>query len=46
MKKMLKAIFLKLGGALCALAMILATNSVQNTCLYITYQPDVPELNF
>ena len=46
MKKMLKPIFLKFGSALCALAMLLATNSVQNTCLYITYQPDVPEWNF
>lgn len=34
---------MKLAGSVAALAMVCAVANVNNTCLFIAYQPDVPE---
>lgn len=33
----------KAGGLLCVIAMLMAVISVNNTCCFSAYQPDVPE---
>lgn len=33
----------KLGRLVASLALLLATYSVNSTCLFMTYQPDIPE---
>lgn len=33
----------KLGHLLASLALLLATYSVNSTCLFMTYQPEVPD---
>ena len=42
MKKVMSNVFVKFGTSICALALSLATLSVQTTCLFASYQPDVP----
>lgn len=42
MKEHISGIILKLASAVSALAETTATNNLQNTCLFLTYQPDVP----
>lgn len=34
---------IKLAGAVASLAMICATFNLNSTCLFLAYQPDVPE---
>lgn len=43
MKARLKHIFLWLGGVMAVLARRTAAASVNSTCFYTAYQPDVPE---
>ena len=43
MKKVMNLFAWKLGGAACLLAMLTALISVNNTCRFTAYQPDVPE---
>lgn len=43
MKAMVRSILVKLSGALASAAMFLAVSSVNNTCCFMLYQPDVPE---
>lgn len=33
----------KLAGSVAALAMVCAVSNLSSTCLFLTYQPDVPE---
>ena len=34
---------MKLAGSVAALAMVCAVSNLNSTCLFLTYQPDVPE---
>lgn len=43
MKARVGRIFLWLGGVMAVLAQRTATTSVNSTCFYTAYQPDVPE---
>lgn len=43
MKVMVERILLWFGGAMAVLARRTATASVNSTCFYTAYQPDVPE---
>ena len=43
MKEMVERIFLWLGGVMAVLARHTATVSVNSTCFYTAYQPDVPD---
>lgn len=43
MKAMVNHTMVKLGTLLASVAMLLAVSSVGNTCLFMFYQPDVPE---
>lgn len=43
MKTMVSQTMVKLGALLASAAMFLAISSVSSTCLFMLYQPDVPE---
>lgn len=43
MKQLFRKAFFKLGGCVASVAMLLALTSVSNTCMFMVYQPDVPE---
>lgn len=43
MKKMIRNVAFKLSGLVASVAFSLAVYSVGNTCVFMTYQPDVPE---
>ena len=43
MKAMVERIFQWFGGVVAVLARRTATASVNSTCFYMAYQPDVPE---
>lgn len=43
MKAMAKNTMVKLGALLASAAMFLAVSSVSSTCMFMIYQPDVPE---
>lgn len=43
MKKMIQNAAFKLSGLVASMAFLLAVSSVGNTCVFMTYQPDVPE---
>ncbi len=43
MKTMVNHTMVKLGMLLASAAMFLALSSVSNTCMFMIYQPDVPE---
>ena len=43
MKEMQKNILMKLGQICASIAMMLAVSSVNSTCFFMLYQPDVPE---
>ncbi len=43
MKTMVKRIMVKLGALLASATMFLAFSSVNSTCLFMLYQPDVPD---
>lgn len=43
MKAMIGRIFLWFGGVMAVLARRTATASVNSTCFYTAYQPDVPD---
>lgn len=43
MKAMFNLTMVKLGTLLASAAMLLAISSVSSTCLFMLYQPDVPE---
>ena len=34
---------MKLAGSVATLAMVCAVSNLSSTCLFLTYQPDVPE---
>ena len=34
---------MKLAGSVAALAVVCAVSNLSSTCLFLTYQPDVPE---
>lgn len=34
---------MKLAGSVAALAMVCAASNLSSTCLFLTYQPEVPE---
>lgn len=43
MKAIIMNGLMKLAGSVAALAIVCAVANVNNTCLFIAYQPDVPE---
>lgn len=43
MKKVIDKFVWKIGSLACLLAMLAALVSVNNTCCFTAYQPDVPE---
>lgn len=43
MKTMVNHTMVKLGSLLASAAMFLAVSSVGSTCVFMLYQPDVPE---
>lgn len=43
MKAMINRTMVKLGTMLASTALILAISSVSSTCMFMLYQPDVPE---
>lgn len=43
MKTMVNQTMVKLGTLLASAAMLLAISSVGSTCMFMFYQPDVPE---
>lgn len=43
MKTMVNQAMVKLGALLASAAMFLAISSISSTCLFMLYQPDVPE---
>lgn len=43
MKARIMNIFTKLAGVIASLAMVCAVSNVNSTCLFLTYQPDVPD---
>lgn len=43
MKTMVNKSMVKLGTLLASAAMFLAVSSVGNTCVFMLYQPDVPD---
>lgn len=43
MKTLVNQTMVKLGALLASAAMFLAISSVSSTCLFMLYQPDVPE---
>lgn len=43
MKTILNSLIWKFGSLACLLAMLTALISVNNTCCFTAYQPDVPE---
>ena len=43
MKKLINHAIVKFGSLLASLAMLLAVSSVNSTCGFMLYQPDVPE---
>lgn len=43
MKTMVNHTMVKLGALLASAAMLLAVSSVGSTCVFMLYQPDVPE---
>lgn len=43
MKTMVNQAMVKLGTLLASVAMFLAVSSVGSTCVFMLYQPDVPE---
>jgi len=43
MKGTQKKILMKLGQMCASIAMLLAVSSVNSTCCFMLYQPDVPE---
>lgn len=43
MKTMVNHTMVKLGALLASAAMFLAVSSVGSTCVFMLYQPDVPE---
>lgn len=43
MKAKITNMIMKLAGSVAALAMVCAVANVNSTCLFLLYQPDVPE---
>lgn len=43
MKHLIRKMIFKLGGCIASVAMLLAVNSVNSTCFFMVYQPDVPK---
>lgn len=43
MKAMINRTLVRFGTLLASAAMFLAISSVNNTCMFMLYQPDVPE---
>lgn len=43
MKEIIQNTLVKLSGLLACAAMFLALTSVNSTCMFMLYQPDVPE---
>lgn len=43
MKARIKSMILKLSGMVAGLAMLVAIGNANSTCLFVSYQPDVPE---
>lgn len=43
MKSIIKSNLIKCGRIFASLALFLAVYSVNSTCMFMTYQPDVPE---
>ncbi len=43
MKAKLNGILFKLSGVIASLALFVAISNVDSTCLFASYQPDVPE---
>lgn len=43
MKTKIHNLLYKMMGCTASLALLLAVNSVTNTCCFLSYQPDVPE---
>lgn len=43
MKTMVNQAVIKLSALLASVAMLLAISSVSSTCMFMLYQPDVPE---
>lgn len=43
MKAKLNSIIFKLSGMIAGLAMLVAISNVNSACLFMSYQPDIPE---
>lgn len=43
MKNMFWKMYVKLGSCMACAALTIAVYSISSTCLFMTYQPDVPE---
>ena len=43
MKVRIHSLFFKILSCTASLALMLAMNSVSNTCCFLSYQPDIPE---
>lgn len=43
MKSTLTSIILKISGLIASLAMVVAVGNVNSTCLFVSYQPDIPD---
>lgn len=42
MRKVVNKLFSSFAGMIASLALLLAVSSIQSTCLFMAYQPDVP----
>lgn len=42
MRNRMKGILLSIASAIASLAMVVAVGNFNSTCLFLTYQPDVP----
>ena len=45
MRKWINSMLIKFGASACALALLMASQNVQNTCCFASYQPDVPDFD-
>ncbi len=43
MKLQIRGILMKIATSMAALAVLCAVSNVNTTCMFLTYQPDVPE---
>lgn len=43
MKTKIRGLLYKILSCTASLALIMAVNSVSNTCCFLSYQPDIPE---